>query len=285
MGGATASADDEYGSDERSPVVEAPPATAAQEAEFQQADLKATALYNAQMAAQAAELAGDQVAYAQALQQFVALVGGLGTTGPTPMAAVPCPDGDCSIVVNPAASTVTRITQVAQETSFYCGPATGVMLVKGKASVSQTTMKNKMGTTTAGTGWSPGPNGSVPKALNYYLSGRDYTGTAVPSGGGTAANKTTYRKRLVSNVMSNRGIAGNVMVPKSGDRPTGYPKGKVTHHWIAIRGYSNYGAMTHWADSASAPASIVSWGPNVPKYGNLDSNVMMGLFGQRGYVW
>lgn len=156
---------------EVNPVVKVEPPTAAQEAEFAVADRAAQEHYLVLLAVRDAHLTGDRAVVDSArvaLDESTAnLVEQSGTDefgGDSVLSS--CPDGDCSW------SYVTRITHSAQTTSYWCGPATGVMLVKGWSSPTQSSMADAMGTTTAGTGWATGPNAPIPSGINAYNGAR-----------------------------------------------------------------------------------------------------------------
>jgi hypothetical protein len=55
-------------------------------------------------------------------------------------------------------------------------------------------------------------------------------------------------------------------------------------HWIDIRGYRDYGAITDYEDSVH-DASSVSWALTVPAYSAISSAVMADILGARGYDW
>lgn len=272
---------------EVNPVVKVEPPTAAQEAEFAAADRAAQEHYLVLLAVRDAHLTGDRAVVDSAraaLDESTAnLVEQSGTDefgGDSVLSS--CPDGDCSW------SYVTRITHSAQTTSYWCGPATGVMLVKGWSSPTQSSMADAMGTTTAGTGWATGPNAPIPSGINAYNGARrDYTGVGVPSGGGTSTDRTTFQQRLVSNTDAGRGIASNIWqggsTPPSQRLHTGYPSYTVKHIF-AVRGYSNYGTSAYYVDPASGGTGI-SWGDDVPAYGSATTTKLMPLLGARGYVW
>lgn len=273
----------EFASQERSPVVKSIPLTTAEVAEQEAADAEAMVRYEALLKVRDAELSGNLQAQEVAAREYLALPGAEKRDDPQIAAFAQGMLTTTSVPPRLAANTVTRITHSAQINGYYCGPATGVMLVKGHATVTQTTMASKMGTTTAGTGWATGTTAPVPKGLNAYHPGRDFTGIAVASGGGTSTAKNTHRARLVQNIDSGRGLAGNVYIGTSGARPTGYPTGRQIFHWFAVRGYTQYAAYTGWADSAHQGVGI-SWN-NTPKYNSHLSDGLMGMYGQRGYVW
>lgn len=275
---------------ETNPIVEAVPATSSQEAQFKAADEAATEHYEALLRIKSAHETGDWQQLQYATRDFEATtleVRNAAELGPASVDqsaeyAVQnnCPDGDCSWAYLP------RVTHTSQNTYYNCGPATGVMLVKGYATPSQSTMGSRMGTTTVGTGWATGPNAPIPTGLNYYLGGRDYTGIAVPSGGGTSSTRTTFESRLVSNTSANRGIAANIWqgsgTPQNKRLNTSYPSHEI-FHIFAVRGYDSYGAKARYLDPASGGTGVSF--SHVPKSGSQSTTILMPLLGARGYVW
>ena len=55
-------------------------------------------------------------------------------------------------------------------------------------------------------------------------------------------------------------------------------------HWIDIRGYQKYGAVTDYEDSVHDATSI-GWGLNVPAYSALPTSTMVDILGARVYDW
>lgn len=192
-----------------------------------------------------------------------------------------------------AYATVDKITQTVQSTSYNCGPATLVSLLRAKGiSLSQGdknqaagTAAAKLGTTSSGTAWYDGVRYPMASALNSYTKayGFTYVPQALPYTP-TAADKASYKSRLVSNIDKGYGIAGNAYEVPYGPHLEGHPKAMTIHHWFAIRGYDTNGALTKYADSASG-APTISWGAAVPKYWSMDSATIVTIMGERGYVW
>lgn len=190
-----------------------------------------------------------------------------------------CPDGDCSWGV------VTRISQVIQSNSFYCGPAMLRSLVMGKISISQVTAANRLGTTSDGTDWYNGSYYPVEYALDYYLGprgGANYVPINLP-GSPTSTQKTEYKSRLYENTTRDWGTAGDAYEVVGGPHLKGHPNSNI-FHWFAIRGYFDWGEQTNYTDSASGADSL-SWGDNVPRYSTMSSDTIVTIMGGRGYIW
>jgi len=270
------------------PVVDVEPASPAQERAFEEADVAAKDHYARLLAVRDAQLTSDRAAVENAQAAYRASAASLATDAVADPAERDaslnaCPDGDCSWAY------LTRITHSPQARWYWCGPATGVMVVKGWASPSQLTMSNHMNTwPETGTGWGTGPNAPIPNGINAYVgTRRDYTGIGVPSGGGTSATRTTFQQRLVANTDAGRGLAANIWqgasTPPNSRLNPGYPA-QTVKHIFAIRGYSNYGSTAYYVDPASGGAGV-DWGGNVPAYSTVTTTKLMPLLGARGYVW
>lgn len=193
-------------------------------------------------------------------------------------AGIPCPDGDCSWI----SSTVQQQSQI---NGYYCGPATLASLVGVRGvSISQQTAASALGTTTNGTDWYNGSTYPMQAALNRYLGphGAYYAPVSLP-GSPTQAQKDSYKSRLQSNTRSNWGTAGDAWEVTGGAHLVGHPN-RTIYHWVAIKGYGDWGNQTHYADSV-AGASSISWSSGVPAYSYISSDTIMRIMGGRGYIW
>jgi hypothetical protein len=222
--------------------------------------------------------ADDLAAAEQALAELRTLAVSQATSGEAGVAV--CADGFCESDV------VSRILQVTQSNSYYCGPATLRSLVMGKISISQITAANRLGTTTAGTDWYDGTKYPFEYALDYYLGprgGANYYPVALPYSP-TSTQKEQYRQRLASDVYNDWGIAGDAWEVVNGPHLVGHPTNREIFHWFAVRGYTDWGSNTRYADSVHGAGSI-SWSGSVPAYSTMSSNTIAMIMGGRGYVW
>jgi len=195
--------------------------------------------------------------------------------------ALQCPDGDCSWLS-------TGLVQQAQETAGYCGPATLSEMVSLRTSLSQRNAATALGYNGNGTDWSRRVNGvtryPMADALDRYLGPYGANYEAVSLGGSISSGETAdYKRRLQANTRNNWAIAGDVHERSGGERLAGHPNREIWH-WIAIKGYGDWGNQTHYADSASGARSI-SWSGNVPRYSFIESGKLLRLMADRGYVW
>lgn len=258
---------------ERSAIIGTPTLTAQDIKALAEKDAVAAADWAALMEVRAAVESGDKITRLR-----------LDSAGDKAVAPLdlPCVDGDCSW------RTASRITQVAQSNGYYCGPAMLVSLVKVRnVSISQSTAASRLGTTTNGTDWYNGSTYPVRSALNYYLGshGAVYAPIGLP-GSPTSTQKSQYQSRLTSNVNRNWGIAGDAWEVHDGPRLNKHPNpppGDDIFHWFAIRGYTEWGDKTNYADPA-ANASSLGW-TSVPRYSTMSSNTIVTIMGGRGYIW
>jgi hypothetical protein len=178
--------------------------------------------------------------------------------------------------------------QIAQITSYYCGPAAvhealGVLGV----SLSQSAAATALNTTTNGTAWSGGgtsPSGyPVPDVLNNHENRNQYVPQPV-----SAANATTisrYENDLKMDIVAlGVPLLGDAWEVPGGYHLVGHPGTLQIFHWFEIRGYQNSGASTMYEDSVHG-ASSIGWSPSVPAYSTLASSTIVSIVSGRGYIW
>ncbi len=103
-------------------------------------------------------------------------------------------------------------------------------------------------------------------------------------GGGFSVSTFTYD--LTTDIDNGWPLAGNIVeYANNGPRLIGHPQSATIYHWIAIRGYTNYGTNTYYADSISGDSWIWPWAVNVPPYSTISSSDMTTLLNGRGYIW
>jgi hypothetical protein len=193
---------------------------------------------------------------------------------------------DAALAAAPASKGLAQ-NQVAQQTSYWCGPA-AVVEALGQIgyAISQTTAAAKLGTTTDGTAWSGGHTMTgfpVPDVLNLYQTRNYYIPQSVAVTP-TAANQSNYKLDLVNNVTHSVPMVGDAFeTAASAHLLVGHPA-KTTYHWFDIRGYADNGANTMYEDSVHG-ASTIGWSASVPAYSTLPSSWIVGIVGGRGYVW
>ena len=215
------------------------------------------------------------------------LVGGaavllsLGAGVGTAAAATPESAGAQTTTVTPDAGPVTHGTgsahltpsQQGEQRHYWCGPAALVSTLKesGHGTRTQTWAAGVLNTTTNGTDM-----GSMLSALNAYSGGFKYD--EVFESGSWSSYVSGYESHLKTDINSGNGLVGNAYEVPGGPHLAGHPN-ELIYHYIAIDGYSNDGATTHYAD----PATTV-WS-TVPAYSNISSSLLVRILGGRGYYW
>lgn len=215
------------------------------------------------------------------------LVGGaavllaLGAGISTAAAATPDAAGARTPAVTPDAGPVSHgsgwaeltPSQQGEQRMYWCGPAALVSTLKesGHGTRTQSWAAGVLHTTTDGTDM-----GSMLSALNAYSGGFKYD--EVFESGAWSGYVAGYESHLKSDINSGNGLVGNAYEVPGGPHLPGHPN-ELIYHYIAIDGYFDNGATTHYAD----PATTV-WS-TVPAYSNISSSVLVHILGGRGYYW
>jgi hypothetical protein len=185
----------------------------------------------------------------------------------------------------PAAKNLAK-TQQAQQLDYYCGPATASeMLAQVGVKLSQRAAAAELGTTTSGTDWSDAAGYPMPRVLNKNQTRTQYVAVALPWTP-TARQISTFEVDLVTDVNAAGGLplAGNAYEVAGGPHLVGNPVNQTIMHWIDIRGYQDYGAVTDYEDSVHN-ATAIGWGLDVPAYSSLPTGTLVDILGARGYDW
>jgi hypothetical protein len=198
------------------------------------------------------------------------------------------PDGATTASAPSSASVAAN--QVAQLTSYWCGPAAEKEAL-GQFSIyhTQQTMANQLGTTTDGTAWSGGPTSTghpIPDVLNSYNVPIYYIPEPVP-GSPSSGDISNYKSFIVADIGYPPAgpLVGDAWeTPSSTYHLVGHPHDRTIFHWFDIRGYNTSGANTLYEDSVHG-ATSVSWYAGVPAYSTLSSTAIVHIVGGRGYVW
>jgi hypothetical protein len=199
------------------------------------------------------------------------------------------PDTKCTLTACTAGLPVARdlaATQEPQRRNYFCGPATASeMLAQLGVTLSQQVAARELGTTVNGTDWSDSTGYPMPRVLNENQTRNQYVAVGLPWTP-TSQQTETYEIDLVTDINVNGGapLAGNAYEVAGGPHLVGNPVNQTIMHWIDIRGYQDYGAVTDYEDSVHNATSI-GWGLNVPAYSSLASSTMVNILGARGYDW
>ncbi|GAA1949529.1 C39 family peptidase [Catenulispora subtropica] len=208
---------------------------------------------------------------------LISMAAGIGTAA----AATPTNTDTSTTAASPAGGPVTHgsgsahltPSQQGEARNYWCGPAALVSTLKegGHGSRTQSWAAGVLHTTTNGTDMDSMLNG-----LNAYSGGFKYD--EVFESGSWSSYVSAYESHLKSDINAGEGLVGNAYEVPGGPHLPGHPD-HLIYHYIAIDGYSNNGATTHYAD----PATTV-WS-TVPAYSNISSSLLVRIMGGRGYYW
>jgi hypothetical protein len=217
---------------------------------------QAKAKVAATLAWDAAMKAGNTAGAAKTMNAYTAQWGGAGagiqaqSMSETQSAAVMLPT-----LAPPPASRILGVVQVGQQNGFFCGPASGYMIIRflhgagfrsrfdgsapGQAGLGNA---NHMATTANRvTAWA---TGRYVTGVNRWRGGRDYVQVNAPSA--TLLN-TVFRRSIGAQGMP---FAGDTVEFAGGAHYNGHPN-RTIGHWITAYGYSTSGAVGRWADSST----------------------------------
>ena len=149
---------------------------------------------------------------------------------------------------------------VAQDTYYYCGPASTQTIVRAATGelIPERDLAAELGTHTGGTDYI----GQFPAVLDRHIDGAQYRHRDMPNDPPTNAQKEQLWADLVGSIDAGHGVVANIVAP-----PSNYPKavapstispayrGGTVYHYIALLGYAGDGASRRvWvADSGFAP--------------------------------
>ncbi len=186
------------------------------------------------------------------------------------------------------------VPQQPQANNYYCGPATAEEILSGLGwttgphgeSLSQSVLANTNYLHTdadGGTNWNPYVMGPT---LNAWTRSSFYA-PVNGSGVGGGFTVTTFTYDLTTDIDNGWPLVGNIVEYSGTNNPhlVGHPQSATIYHWIAIRGYNNYGSTTDYADSISGDSWIWPWAVNVPPYSSISSSAMTTLLNGKGYIW
>ena len=177
-------------------------------------------------------------------------------------------------------------SQQAQQTSYWCGPATAAEALKAfNVSKTQSQMATSLGTTTNGTDWSDSGGYPTVNTMDAYESTNGYVAVALPANP-TSSQITTFEDDDVTDVYGvGAPLLGDAYETYNGPHLVGHPnQATPIYHWFDIRGYEDKGVDTDYEDSVHG-ASSISWSSGVPAYSTLASSTIVQILGGRGYDW
>jgi hypothetical protein len=168
----------------------------------------------------------------------------------------------------PPADAVLAMDQVAQANDHYCGPASGVMILRylhaGRSAANNATLDQA---SVAGPAHMQADDGATEWlsyrfriGLNEWLRGHPkgyYTEMHNPSG-------QQFKNAVIYDVLHNHPLGAGTVESANLIHYNGHPKAQLIGHWIVPHGYFNNGGKTRFADPATSPS--VGW-PNIaPKF-------------------
>lgn len=149
--------------------------------------------------------------------------------------------------------------QVAQDTGYYCGPATVQTIVRAASGkfIPEFLIADRLGTTTNGTNYI----GSLATVINQEIGGK-YATVNIPGNDATQAQREALWEHLVRSISAGKGVAANIIAP-----PSNYPRpaytsrdslkysGGTVYHYVALMGVAQDagGRYVWWADSGFSP--------------------------------
>lgn len=210
-------------------------------------------------------------------QAFMSQYGGpTAATAATRNVVPQCPTGGCltSLYIN--------LTQQAQTTYYYCGPASAAEAL-GARNVTelQSTLAGSSYLDTTpqyGTSW-----GALvmPGTLNHFTNSSFYEAIDANS----SNDYTVYENDLYTDIGQGWSVVIGVYEEQNaGYHLVGHPTNIPIYHWIASYGYTYDGAYTAYADSVHG-ASSISWSGSVPAYSTIPSYNMWSMMNQGGFGW
>lgn len=154
----------------------------------------------------------------------------------------------------PASKTLS-LTHYGQSKGYYCGPATGMMMVKmidgaitsrynGK-SFSQVNLADGSHMATDANGATTWGSGRFVRGLNRWRGDSYYSQVDSPSAD-VLTGGLVYSLGLNS-----RPAAADTVEFGGGRHYNGHPVSKTIGHWITAYGYTDYGSTSKWADPAT----------------------------------
>jgi hypothetical protein len=155
----------------------------------------------------------------------------------------------------PYSSTVPGFVHVTQQNGYYCGPASGLMILKMSynkksrvdgSSPSQNALANGNHMRTAANRKTDWGSGLFAKGLNKWTGKSTwYVQLNSPSVAQTK-NALTWSIHL-----DKKPVAADTVEMRNGAHYNGHPRGSTIGHWIIAYSYTNKGARATWADPAA----------------------------------
>ncbi len=155
-----------------------------------------------------------------------------------------------------------KFTHFGQNNGYFCGPATGIMMIKwshnsmkskynGNA-LSQANMANSAHMNTASVGRTDWSSQRFVTGINRWRGEKYHVQVGNPGG---KLLQGALRHTVGTNGL---GVAADTVEFAGGLHYNGHPRNRTIGHWIAAYGYSGSGATAKWADPSTTVWSGVS---------------------------
>ena len=125
------------------------------------------------------------------------------------------------------------------------------------------------------------------QGINRWYNGGEnslYLAVGVPH---TTITYTMFKNALAQNMDAGWPMAANVDENTEGNpyRLNGHPTNRPISHWVAVRGYSNWGDNTHYVDSAYHGTGLGEGFTITQGNQRILTNEMVQMVKWKGYIW
>lgn len=198
------------------------------------------------------------------------------TCNPDP--SLPCPTPEMTI----------PLTQVAQSTNFYCGPAAGVMIMRSTnqgnsayngATLTQVNMASDAHMKTDTNGKTAWASGYFRTGINRWRGDSFYVNLTAPT-------NQQFKSALASDI--DRGYTFGVSTVEliGGPHYNFHPSTQEIGHWITAHGYADSLATTKFADPAANSSALSSaWSSVNPKFTGASGTFNQTYVQSNGITW
>lgn len=185
--------------------------------------------------------------------------------------------------VDAAAAGVNRlgVAYAGQQTNYYCGPATGYMILKYKGktksaadsglSLSQNNLAGSGYMKTSAQGSTNWGSGDLPRGINKWYGATYLRQINSPS-------RNTLMGAVVTNVINKKPVASATYEGANGSHYNKHPRAQTVRHWVATYGYAANGDLLYMKDPSAAiwssygvasdyTSTASAWGSYLSSYG------------------
>lgn len=186
---------------------------------------------------------------------------------------------------------VISVPQKDQETNYWCGYAAMQSVLSHKSiSMTQQAIADYTYDSSDSLAWYT-INGSSRSQFPAAIALDDLTGyyyCPYPYGaaGGTTVTTSALASKVCASIDLNYGVLACGTSKKSSSHAShfpGYPTYKNVTHWVAVRGYYDYG--DDYAIVDPAKSSAVSWSSSINAYYSVSDSKLAAYSTYRGIIW